>query len=69
MINVDLALKDKGLKTAMLLSVHDEMVFEAPPDEIDLVQKLVKNIMEGVWDLKVPLKVNIASGINWAEAH
>ncbi|MFV9644560.1 MAG: DNA polymerase I [Desulfobacterales bacterium] len=69
MINVDVALKDKGLKTAMLLSVHDEIIFEAPPDEIDLVQKLVKNIMEGVWDLKVPLKVNIASGINWAEAH
>jgi DNA polymerase-1 len=69
MINVDMALKDKGLKTAMLLSVHDEIVFEAPPDEIDLVQKLVKNIMEGVWDLKVPLKVNIACGTNWAEAH
>ncbi|MCK4469761.1 MAG: DNA polymerase I, partial [Desulfobacterales bacterium] len=69
MINVDMALKDKGLKTAMLLSVHDEIIFEAPPDEIDLVQELVKNIMEGVWELKVPLKVNIASGVNWAEAH
>jgi DNA polymerase-1 len=43
MINVDMALKDKGLKTAMLLSVHDEIIFEAPPDEIDLVQELVKN--------------------------
>ena len=69
MINVDFVLRDRNLKTAMLLSVHDEIVFEAPPDEIDLVQELVKNIMEGVWDLKVPLKVNIASGINWAEAH
>ncbi|MCK4469133.1 MAG: DNA polymerase I, partial [Desulfobacterales bacterium] len=69
MINVDSALRDRNFKAAMLLSVHDEIVFEAPPDEIDLVQKLVKNIMEGIWDLKVPLKVNIASGINWAEAH
>ena len=69
MINVDSALRDRNLKAAMLLSVHDEIVFETPPDEIDLVQELVKNIMEGVWDLKVPLKVNIASGINWAEAH
>ncbi|MDA3834950.1 MAG: DNA polymerase I [Spirochaetales bacterium] len=69
MINVDSALRERNLKAAMLLSVHDEIVFEAPPDEIDLVQDLVKNIMEGVWDLKVPLKVNIASGINWAEAH
>jgi len=69
MINVDFALRAKNLKTAMLLSVHDEIVFEAPHDEMNLVQDLVKNIMEGVWDLKVPLKVNIASGINWAEAH
>ncbi len=69
MINVDSALRDRNLKAAMLLSVHDEIVFEVPSDEIDLVQELVKNIMEGVWDLKVPLKVNIASGINWAEAH
>ncbi|MDO9565375.1 MAG: DNA polymerase I [Candidatus Desulfaltia sp.] len=69
MINVGFALRDRNLKSAMLLSVHDEIVFEVPPDEIDLLQGLVKNIMEGVWDLKVPLKVNIASGINWAEAH
>ena len=69
MINVDSALRDRNFKAAMLLSVHDEIVFEAPPDEIDLVQKLVKNIMEGIWDLKVPLKVNIACGTNWAEAH
>jgi len=69
MINVASVLRAKNLKAGMLLSVHDEIVFEVPPDEMDLVQKLVKNIMEGVWDLKVPLKVNIASGINWAEAH
>lgn len=69
MINVDAALRAKNLKTAMLLSVHDEIVFEAPPDEIDLIQELVKNIMEEVWDLKVPLKVNVSCGINWAEAH
>ncbi len=69
MINVDSALRDRNLKAAMLLSVHDEIVFESPPDEMDTVQKLIKNIMEGIWDLKVPLKVNIASGINWAEAH
>jgi len=69
MINVDSALRERNLKSAMLLSVHDEIVFEVPPDEISLVQELVKNIMEGVWDLKVPLKVNIASGANWAEAH
>ena len=69
MINVDSALKKRGLKTAMLLSVHDEIVFEAPEDELGIVNKLVKEIMESVWQLKVPLKVNIESGKNWAQAH
>ena len=46
MINVDRALTEKKLKTAMLLSVHDELVFEVPPDEIDTVKVLVKEIME-----------------------
>jgi DNA polymerase-1 len=53
----------------MLLSVHDEIVFEVPPEELETVKKLIKEIMEGIWDLKVPLKVNVASGGNWAEAH
>ena len=68
MITVDSAFTEKGLKSAMLLSVHDEIVFEVPPDELDTVRTLVKEIMEGVWDLKVPLKVNMAVGENWAEA-
>ena len=53
----------------MLLSVHDEIVFEVHPEELDSVKNLVKEIMEGIWDLKVPLKVNMSSGKNWAEAH
>jgi len=69
MIKVDQALKEKKLKSAMLLSVHDELIFEVPPDELTMIKKLVKEIMEGVWDLKVPLKVNVASGENWAQAH
>ena len=69
MINVDSAFTKRGLKTAMLLSVHDELVFEVPPDELDVVKGLVKEIMEGIWDLKVPLKANIECGKNWAEAH
>ena len=68
MITVDSAFTERGLKSAMLLSVHDEIVFEVPPDELDTVRSLVKDIMEGVWDLKVPLKVNLAVGKNWAEA-
>jgi DNA polymerase-1 len=69
MINVDRSLREKNLQSAMLLTVHDELVFEVPPDEIDTVTRLLKKIMESVWKLKVPLKVNMAHGPNWAEAH
>jgi DNA polymerase-1 len=69
MIKVDQEIRDRNLKTAMLLSVHDELVFEVPPHELDSVTHLVKEIMEGIWDLKVPLSVNVAAGANWAEAH
>jgi DNA polymerase-1 len=69
MIQVNQALSEKKLKSAMLLTVHDELVFEVPPDELKAVTRLVKEIMEGVWDLKVPLKINIAHGHNWDEAH
>ncbi len=69
MIQVDEALIEKKLTSAMLLTVHDELVFEVPPDELEVVTRLVREIMEGVWDLKVPLKVNLAQGSNWDEAH
>ena len=69
MIRVDTAFREGSLKSAMLLSVHDEIVFEVPPEELASVKVLVKEIMEGIWNLKVPLKVNLASGANWAEAH
>jgi DNA polymerase-1 len=69
MINVDRACRRKRLRTAMLLSVHDEMIFEVPPDELDEARALVRQEMERVWDLAVPLKVNLAVGDNWAEAH
>ncbi|MBW2575425.1 MAG: DNA polymerase I [Deltaproteobacteria bacterium] len=69
MIKVDVVFRERNLKAAMLLSVHDEIVFEVPPEELEAAKKLIKKIMEGIWDLKVPLKVNIASGLNWAEAH
>ena len=69
MIDVDEAFEKKGLKSAMLLSVHDELVFEVPPDELEAVKQLLKEIMEGIWELKVPLKVNVDCGNNWADAH
>ncbi len=69
MIRVNQAFKDMNLASAMLLSVHDEIVVETPEGEVDLVKDLVKTIMESVWELDVPLKVDVGSGANWAEAH
>ncbi len=69
MINVSAAFEEQGFRTAMILSVHDELVFEVPTEELAAVQKSVKTVMEEVWRLRVPLKVNIACGENWAEAH
>lgn len=69
MIQVDAAFKKSGLRSVMLLSVHDELVFESPPEEMETAKKLVKEVMESVWPLSVPLKVNIAEGENWAQAH
>ncbi|MFH1103119.1 MAG: DNA polymerase I [Pseudomonadota bacterium] len=69
MIKTDTALIENGLESAMLLSVHDELVLEVPPDELETTQHLVKQVMEGIWALKVPLKVNLSVGSNWAEAH
>ena len=69
MIQMDGAIRDRQLESAMLLSVHDELVFEVPPHELDALTRLAKEVMEGVWDLKAPLAVNVAAGDNWAEAH
>ncbi len=69
MINIDRVFREKNLQSTMVLTVHDELVFEVPPNELDAVTHLVKEIMEGVWKLKVPLKVNVSYGPNWAETH
>ena len=69
MIRIDAAFSAKNLRSAMLLTVHDELVFEVPPDELAEVSTLVKVLMEEVWELKAPLKVNVEWGRNWAEVH
>jgi DNA polymerase-1 len=69
MIKVEKTVLEKGFRSAMLLSVHDEIILEVPPEERQDVSALLKEIMEGVWDLSVPLKVNVGSGHNWADAH
>ena len=69
MINMERHLREGGFRSAMLLSVHDEIVFEVPPEELEQIKTVVTETMEGVWQLAVPLKVNVAWGKNWAEAH
>ncbi len=56
-----------GLKTRMLLQVHDELLFEVPPDELERVAELVRSDMENAYPLRVPVKVDVKYGRNWAE--
>lgn len=67
MIRIQRRLRDEGLQAQLLLQVHDELVFEAPYDEVDRVEALARAEMEGVWDLQVPLRVDFERGVNWAE--
>jgi DNA polymerase-1 len=69
MVNIDRRLRGEGYGTGMLLQVHDELVFEVPENELDTIQPLIREEMEGVYPLRVPLKVDIHAGKNWDEAH
>ena len=69
MIAVEDWLEKEQLKTKMLLQVHDELVFDVPLDEIDLLQAKLPDLMCHVAHLKVPLVVSIGIGDNWEEAH
>jgi DNA polymerase-1 len=69
MLNIWKRLAREKLKTRMLLQVHDELLFEVPENEKDTVQALVREEMEGVVTLDIPLKVDMGIGKNWAEAH
>ena len=62
-------LKKRGLKTKMLVQVHDELVFEAPENEVEEASKIIKAIMEGVVNLSVPFVAEVGVGDNWTQAH
>jgi DNA polymerase-1 len=67
MILIHRALCDSGFEARMLLQIHDELVFEAPAAEISELAALVERAMTGALELKVPLKVDLASGCNWLD--
>ena len=69
MINVDRRISEAGLQSRMVLQIHDELVFDALREEVDVLQKIVKEEMENVIELSVPLTVECNYGNNWLEAH
>ncbi|GAB6096519.1 DNA polymerase I [Desulfatiferula olefinivorans] len=69
MIRCQERIDEEHLPARMLLSVHDEIVFEVDETRCDAVMEQIREVMEHIWELRVPLKVNIARGDNWAEAH
>jgi DNA polymerase-1 len=69
MIRIDRELSDRELASLLLLQVHDELLLEVPHHELDEVASLVRDCMENIVELHVPLVVDIHVGANWAEAH
>ncbi len=67
MIRLHRRLQEEGFESAMILQVHDELVLEAPEKEVMAVGRLVKEVMEGAYELKAPLKVDVESGPNWRD--
>jgi DNA polymerase I len=69
MINIHKRFLLEGFKSKMLLQVHDELVFDAHKDELEIIRPIIKDEMENAFKMKVPLDVEIGIGQNWLEAH
>ena len=69
MIGVDRRMAEAGLESRMVLQIHDELVFDAVPSEVEVLRELVIDVMEHVLPLSVPLTVECNIGKNWLEAH
>ena len=69
MINVDRRIRQEGLKSRMVLQIHDELLFDAIPEELETLEKIVVEEMENVIKLSIPLTVECNHGNNWLEAH
>ena len=69
MINIFKRFEKEGFKSKMLLQVHDELVFDAHKDELEIIKPIIKYEMEHAFEMVVPLDVEIGIGENWLEAH
>ncbi|MBT4413990.1 MAG: DNA polymerase I, partial [Polaribacter sp.] len=69
MINIHNRFKKENFKSKMLLQVHDELVFDAHKDELEIIQPIIKYEMENAFKMSVPLDVEMGIGENWLEAH
>jgi DNA polymerase-1 len=67
MVRVHEAMRERGLRARMLLQVHDELLFEAPPDEVSAVEQPARELMESALPLDVPVVVDVKSGLDWSE--
>jgi len=69
MIDIHSYLEKEKLKSKMIIQVHDELVFEVPEDELELMKKIVNDKMVKAVQMNVPIQVDIGVGPNWLEAH
>jgi DNA polymerase-1 len=69
MISIHNIMEERKMRSKMILQVHDELVFDTYPDELEMLSEIVQKEMSGAMQLSVPLDVNISSGKNWLEAH
>jgi len=69
MVQIDAEMEKQKMRSRMLIQVHDELVFETPPEECEDLQVLVREAMENALSFHVPLKVNLSVGSNWEEVH
>src|SRR3972149_2112482 len=67
MNRIDAELRERGLRSKMLLQVHDELIFEGPASELDALREMVLRVMPASLSLAVPLKVDVKVGRNWGE--
>ena len=69
MVNLDREIKQRNMRSRMIMQVHDELVFDAHLEEVEALKMLVAEKMSGAVQLRVPLVVDMNTGMNWLEAH